>query len=463
MLIITLSSALAFILHYNFIDQFHNWHGGSFQFLNQTKAITTGNIKELVLWSNKMEAASSDCRIPACYPWGGPLLYSIPYYFSNGNIFVLKIIQSLFVLITGFFVLLILKIRTNNLFAYLGLLVIIFNPYLIEQINIINASLISMCMVTVVIYLFDIDFPFKNIKNLILFSLILTFTTVLRSNNGLLYLIILLFFFKRDQPKNFLSIAILITPFLLYHTIFKAFIFGGSANVYFKFFNSNFLSYFLSNLKHYMATFSHLFFPLNYDSLTLSLSIGTILTLSLFLLFSNKKVRLQYITIHIVLHFFLLIIWPYQEGARLLIDILPAIILCTFVALYSLGTKIRPINVALLIVFSASTIAFNHYQLNKPINKGPFSKDASELFDFINSQNKRYTYVFFRPRVLKYFCSNNAFTTINPIDLKGKNNLYYVTINDVNKKRNRNLEYFKKKKLNYKIIFHNKVFSIIQY
>ncbi|UCS92430.1 hypothetical protein KZP23_17260 [Echinicola marina] len=204
----------------------HSWGDDFSLYLNQAKALLNGSVERVVSDTVLATTRSSiQTFSPQAYPWGYPILLSPCYYFFNMNINQYKIVQALyFISFLGTFFLLI-KTRIGNLSGLIVIGLIGLNHTFIFYTNHILTEIPFMLFST--LSLLAIDKGIKRAQQSIIIQIVigilLVFTFSIRTEGGVLLLVLLISQLLDIKNKRKLNSKVKLHFYLIPYFVFFTF------------------------------------------------------------------------------------------------------------------------------------------------------------------------------------------------------------------------------------------------
>jgi hypothetical protein len=431
-------SALNFCYTYSILNNGHNWGGDFALYISQAKAIVNGNTYNLYEASKASCDGSYERLNPDVYPLVFPLMLSPIYALFNLNFVAFKILVvcCFVVFLCTVCYLIYKKLGAFEAILIVGLLATS-NFFIVFNNNVLaDVPAMMWIWLGIIIYLFKKE---KNTKTILfkffILGLVLAVAfhtkTLSISVVGSVLLTELIFYFQNKITlKNLIIKSISFSTVFISVYIFVNFIYPSSSNGYIQQSSKLTLQIVIDNIWYYTNAPSWFL----YDSNTF-----VWLTFPFVVLGVYHQVKQNiFLCVLIFVHFLLLILWPYQQGLRFLIFLVPiyyyfACIGYTFlyekfvkniklVSLYKLHFM-----VFYVIIFYSIFIAFSNQTLYKTQDNEIMSNEAKELFEFVNTKTK-YTdkFIFFKPNVLRLICNRESIYVLNTNAISSSNANYWI-------------------------------------
>jgi hypothetical protein len=469
----------------------HNWGGDFASYIMQSIAISDGDTKNFFLKNSLTMSRSSNPLGPVNYPWGFPIMLAPFYKFFGLNIFLFKtLILASFIC----FLAIIWNIFKNEFDTYERLIyvsIFAFNPYLLEFSNQILSDIPFLLFSTLSVYLLIKLQKEKSINKAILISIVLgvcfMWSTAIRTSGILLPFTYTIYLLLTLITNNFLRLRKLNLELLT----LKNFSIKERMVIYLL----PLIFFFLSNW--YMSEIMINDQTIHYDFLR-KISIKTIFTqavynliiiknffgssylniilyiFSLPFVFIGLKKKWSssiFIIIYVGAILGLYTIWPFRQGLRFLIPLLPFYIYFFIVGIRSISDfnsnsnlQSRKLigNFLIVVFFLTSLLQINlNYKNNFRLVDGPYNDDSTEMFDFIKKNVSQTEIVVFRkPRVMTLLTNKYSIMYNDMKDFVEKN--WYV----VDKKNTMNINLNQNnlfKKYPASIYFENKQFIVYKF
>jgi len=415
----------------------HDWGGDFAGYLSQTVSLYNGTLDEFIIY-NKFTIKESDAGFgPIAYPWGFPALLLPAYSLFGLSMFPFKL-TILFCFIC--FLVVIWKMFEQTLSRTENILMVslfAFNPLLLSHSDSILSDTPFLLFSTLSIYLMQkllFEKPSKNLFIGLALGLFFSIAVSIRSNGILLpitYCLVIAFSFllkkgsirspiesnQTINPSKHLlvqHVANLLLPLAVFLIIQRILLYSlpYSENVHLELLFSNFsFKSFTSNVVEYSFRLKD-FFGTGYYGMGLYL-----LSLPFFILGIKRSVNQDHFFLYLIYTFLiilLLLVWPFTQGIRFLFPLLPFYLFYVFLGLRIYPKKITHLfpHTLLLLIFTAAST--HHISLNllngRAHPDGPYSKEAIEMFHFIQENTPLTDSIIFRkPRVLRLYTERNSF------------------------------------------------------
>ena len=456
----------------------NGWGGDFSQYIQQAININENKAQadQYYIFNDKY----SELAPPSYYP-GFPIMispiivkygvdYKILAYFMSVLLILLSIVWFWF-----------LKIHSSSIVSIFAIILVVYSPYFLSFKNQILADFPFTIFVSLsLLFFLRIE---KNIGNTILNTTLLFLSTslaILIKPLGLsllfaymVYLIIVILFKLNNRKKIIYSLLTVSFLSFLVYTFFVPFLLKTTAKQ-----DSHFIYLFdwqnmkhtiLGNLDFYYNQFLSIFYLYPNDFLFFNTVLLQVLGLSfLYGLYKSIKKKVDLNLIFILIYLSIVLLFPYQQGARYLIPILIILVHYTLVGFKEIPFStikkkyllIFLIIIGYLLPLRIAIVDFAKTNSRYVNNWGPTSNEAKETFAFIiNNIPESDVIVFHKPRVLglytrrKSFSNQANYTSIEKInaDIYQYESKYILTTDELN---NNALNIFlENKKLD--IIFEN--------
>ena len=169
------------------IEQGHNWGGDFSLYIHQAKSIIQGDSSQL-MHVNKFMVDNSSVHTfsPSLYPWGFPVLLAPVYVIFELNFFVLKVYESVLLILA--ILMMYLTFKSNKRLSFINglffILIIAFNLVYIKAINSVLSEIPFLLFSFLGLYLIlrYLESPFKHSLGLaIIIGFVLFFSFSIRS------------------------------------------------------------------------------------------------------------------------------------------------------------------------------------------------------------------------------------------------------------------------------------------
>ena len=440
---------LSIILQFFTWSAGHNWGGDYANYIMQAVSISENSIDNFFYKSSLTSALSSNPLGPLNYPWGFPLMLAALYSIFGFKLIFFKALILLFFLL---FLIIIwniskLELKLKERFIYLS--IFSFNPFLLEFNNQILSDIPFLFFSTFSIFLLSkLNNEKSKLKALIISTLLgvsFMWCAAIRTNGILLpisYLIYLLitFFLNHNSRLNFFDIKLFnlkilsskikniiyvlpIIIFLILNWYFSQ-VFTNNQETHFDFLNQISVKTILVQAA-YNSLIIKDFFGDNY--------FGAIIYIAtLPLVFLGLKIKWKsniFVIIYVVLTLALYTLWPFRQGLRFLIPILPFYVYFLVIGIRSIKKINNSLNIKknmgffiILILFSTSIFQiFENYKNGFNLVDGPNNKTSTEMFDYIKKNvSKNEIIIFRKPRVMTLYTKKNSimYNNINDFEIR---------------------------------------------
>ncbi len=417
---------LSIVLGSAHLTRGQDWGDDFAAYILQAKSILQGNMPEDVQHNSFTIEASTETVGATAYPWGYPLIIAPVYAVAGLNLIALKLPTLLFY--AGFLVCLFVFMR-RKLDRGKSLLIVAlfaFNPALLKFLDEILSDVPFLFFVTLALWLMDfsVDDPHSTIVwalGPVIFMAFFVRTTgillVVALSIGQVIQIIL----HRDEhtlvQRIIQSTLIVWLVFGLFFLI-SALIFPMGSESYLIALTNFSIHIFLDNISNYFQLFGEFFGtePLS----------GIIYYFTIIFFALGLWVRKRHDAIVIIYFFFALaslIIWPYFQGIRFILPLLPLFLYFVFqgfsFVIGQLASRYHTIGKAvfygfwfLLIIFfftTSTAYAYTNIQNDRQI-PGPFDMYSIQMYNFIKNETPADSVIiFFKPRLLRLMTDHDAF------------------------------------------------------
>ena len=397
----------------SYIDNGHNWGGDFALYISQSKALLVGQTDQLYL-ASKSSCEHSYYRMnPDLYPPGFPVLLAPVYALFGLNFLFLKgvvifcFLGSLLLIYTLF------KIIAGKIEAIITVSLLGASTVFVQHSNYILADIPAMLWVLLGLYL-QVKLPNKTIKQVYLKQVVLAFVCVLAYQTKALSIVlfITLFFYQVVQLFTQLSVKSILILVLTFISINALFVLlyphaGGGYDA-----QASTISWqtIQANLQYYK--YAPKWFLYN-SNLWLWLTLP-MLILGIIIHYKTHFIYVLFMFIQLSV----LVVWPFQEGVRFILVLIPFYFLFAMLGYRFLANKLIAPHVYKLhahyVVFVAilAYSLFASYQLvakQKGSQNEIGSADAKALFTFVDSHTKSTDkLIFFKPNVLRLLAQRES-------------------------------------------------------
>ena len=437
---------ITMVLLFNIFDlrDDHNWGDDFSAYIGQAEAIVK-NDTEYFSQVSENRVLFSDTQVgPNLYPWGYPLLLAPVIFFFGIKIIPLKIATFLFFAGSLCIIYFLFKKYLTKIVSLFLVLLVASSPFFFTFKQNVLSDIPAMFFLLLSLLLIQ-KIYFEKIetnKNSLLIALGISmfFSVFIRTSSAIILPTLFLvqaINYKRCF-KNLLSICQNIAPYLVFlilYLFFEIILPSGSYTKNHTLFSSSILAQVIANTQYY-ANVSAVFFGNSQNKLTWFFYLTSIPFFMFGVITNFKKNYLFLIYIFFTLGLFLT--YPYLQGLRFLISLIPLYLFFVALGFNALGFngKLRPtfsgftyiICLLLLVYFLNSDLALFG---NKTSKASPYAKGAQELFRYIESNTKETDSVaFFKPRAMHLFTKRMSIR-IDTVDFLEKNQPDYYVFADI--------------------------------
>jgi hypothetical protein len=439
----------------------HNWGDDFSSYIMQAKSVSEG-CPEKFIRDNRFTIEKSARPIgPIAYPWGTSVLLS-PFYKMFGlNMLALKTLNLLcyaLFLITALYY---INKKLSFPFQILFLSLFALNPRILSfYLNNISSDIPFLFFSTLTVFLIGRivieERPLVSYRaDRILIGLLFAASFFIRSNGALL----ISTYFATQVIKTLIKVSLAntsnyrialkaginnlihskrkvlrivtvgsipyITFLILTFTWYHIFPQGGSS--YFSYYRLLPARVLMENFCYYSVLPAEFFSGIPYKEYLYFITVP-------FMLMGMK--RTFYYNYHMFLYmlftFLFFTVWPYLEGLRFIIPILPFYVYFMCVELQWLCRDSgfsRSISFRYITIFILSLIvlhftedsfyqALSNLENHRNTSNGPFTKNSNEMFEYINKNvPKDAVIVFFKPRAMRMLTNRKSIMVDNPAEL----------------------------------------------
>ncbi len=413
------------------------WGADYAQYILQAKGLSTGNLDRIIELS--VFRFNNDSRFANLIlkPWGLPILLSPIYHHFGLNFFAMKIYLSIFFILSLPFIFLIFKDKIGDRYSLLLVAIFALNPYFLTLKERVLSEFPFLLFFSISFLLIQKTVIEKKYVLNVRFSYFLLgffiFSSFLIRTQGIL-LLALLFICEvvevRKNREGFKPVAVL--PYLIFLFLFilnTILLPAGDISSYYIIISHWFgLKSILKNLFFYFSVLFVFFNAFNIKGFApLNRVIyGTTIPFALIGIFNRLKEDYPYVT-YLILNFLLCVFYPFTQGLRLFIYVIPFYIYFIFTGLkksmeLNLFWKSRKFKINLIYIFSFIMI-FSfiskdiHYKYNsKAIDsktggyiEGPCMPASKEMFTFIKKHiPQKSSIIFSKPRIINLFTDRKS-------------------------------------------------------
>ncbi len=416
----------------------HDWGGDFAGYIKQSQTIADNSFDEL-----NEHIKRTDFIL--YYPWGFPMLLTPVINNFEKDIKILKRYNYIFFILSMLFIYLYFK-DNNKEFALICVLLISVNPYFWNFKNNILSEFASMLFTYISLFVIDLIYKknFKIAYNIeqILLGIIIFLTFNMRTQNIALLsalAVYQLYLYKKDILKlaNMIKLAIPYITFVCCYIIFKFInpVVSPSAyplSVIYTFFETA-----QNNIGYLTTVFSELFKKLSFFTAFPEVMTGMFLLLFIIGLVSDIKSNILPLAFF-VFSFVILLAWPFNQGLRFLISLVPIFFYYSIKGLSELIEKFNLLHhkkiflsiIGIIVLASFKSIVMFSINLYKDetIVDGPYTKESIEMFNYIKENTATTDRIaFHKPRVMLLYTGRDAVFMLNKEDIKKAN--YFVSYN----------------------------------
>ena len=391
---------IAVVYHLSTLNQYHNWGPDFATYVGQAIGIVDG-FEYLELFR-----VGEDLHV---YPWGFPTLLAPIYAIWGFNLQALKIFVTSFFFLSLPMIFVLFADRLSYISKYVIVVFLVLNPFhnyfknnILSDFPFLFFSLLSIYL----IQYFYVDgkklFKHKSFDSILL-GIVLVFTYQIRTQGIVLVPILLLaqYIYLRKkkscaQSIGKESILVHLIPlglFVLVTYLINLLITTGDGSYLLLLRERINISWIIANIKYY------LFLPIDYlrDRKITTMLYG--LSLYFFIKGGISRIKDDYIYLLYMLGSIgLLILWPFQQGPRFILSVVPYYLYFLFVGLedVSLGGRFPLVEkyqkiyspllagVLVLMLFGPDFIdAYSFVGGNQGHRDGPYSLESQEMFEYI--------------------------------------------------------------------------------
>lgn len=439
-ILLILIISLSFFLNLISFKRGHTWGDDFALYIAQTKSFIENSINNLIEEQRFLEKYSSELHGPLLYPWGFPILLSPVYKIFGFNILAMKIYVFLFFIASLFILFFLFEGRLNDRFRLLIVSIFALNPIffyfkenILADVPFLFFTLLGMWLIK--LYLIEKRFFINRYISFILLGLLIFFAYLIKIQGIILFLILFSchiveygkLFNKRD-PKLLKEKCIHLVPYaivviclsverLIFYENFEYFVYV--------LLNQDIVNTIKNNIVYYFILPSEFFS----SKAILKFIYFFSLPFAFYGFIANLKKDYPF-ALFIVFNILILIVFPFTtQGIRYILFIMPFYcyyFLKGFVEfnMVKLDKGCKKFCIGLMyflmaiLIFSFLVRDFNYirkvYKDNWYTHEGPYSKNATEMINFIINYTKfDDKLVFFKPRALRLFTNRKTVVNYN--------------------------------------------------
>ncbi|MCZ8343813.1 MAG: hypothetical protein O9301_12315 [Leptospira sp.] len=405
------------VLLYNFfqLDGFHSWGDDFSSYLSQSKVIHDGEYSKLDNCVN-LRIKYSEFQVgPNYYPWFYPLSLSFGFFIDLVDILAIKQFSYIYSIFFYFALFLIFVKRLRFLLTLSLMIVFATHPFFIESNQHILSDIYASGILLIALYVLQRAYEQRSLARKIscfaLFSVVSFIAVNIRTSSNIIYLVAIGYaFIKYISDKKHSNFIFAITSFLLSYCFVTMFNSQFPSSNYLEnheLITMDFLNHFVENLVYYFQLIIDFFFPFPLYAKTF---FGLVFC---YIFYRKRRIVWLHLSlaekIFIFFYFGLFLFYPYQQGIRFIIPLLPFCLFILFVR-FKVGINryekfFFSLYISLFLTFNAIRYLDNtdldRSQLNPSFANSAY---AEEAYDFIQRNTfVTESIVFFKPRALTYF------------------------------------------------------------
>ncbi|MCJ7648687.1 MAG: glycosyltransferase family 39 protein, partial [Candidatus Lokiarchaeota archaeon] len=402
--------ALAIIFHLNSFHSFHNWGPDFAKYIAQAKSIVDG--------FDYLELFKKVDGYPG-FPWGFPLLLSPVYKIFGFDLLIFKVFITVFYFLSLPIIYLIFRSKLSYISKIFILGLFVVSPWFFEYKNRILSDFPFMFFSLLSILLIDQIFNRKRylinkIFSYVFVGLVISFTINIRTQGFVLLPTLLIFQVinsRNDREKikenliSYLALELIPLGSLLISYLLIYLLLPQGNGIYLSLFRQNFsIGKIANNFKYYLLLPADLFGDNKISLITYGMTIPFFLR-GIFIKFRDDLLFI----IYSILTLGLLTIWPYQQGLRFIISLMPFYLYFVFkgaegveIAIKSpVWVRLKQVNLpiivgVILILLVGSELRGHYINLDTRFVDGPYTEEAKEVFHFISSETEEDAVIMFR-------------------------------------------------------------------
>lgn len=426
---------ITMIVYYTSFRNGHNWGGDFAYYIAQSKSIAEGTIYKFMDDANYMYDHSAWKINPRWFPWGFPLLLSPVYYIFGMNLLAMKVYVNLFFFLFLVVIFLLFREKLSDRQALLMVIIFASNPYfyrfkdgVLSDLPFSFFSLFSIFLIQQVIInkkIFINRYVSYSVLGFFIF-----FSYYIRTQGIVLIptLLICQYLNHKDNLKKF-SISYLLMnrfdfiPYIVFSALLMIFnrVLPPPESSYISMLSDGInINRIIYNIHYYFLLLSNSFnLPLWASKIIFVTYIITV-PLMVFGIIKNIKKDYLYI-IYMVFTMIVLICWPYLQGLRFVLSLLPFYVYFLLVSLSKIPVlKVISVNFNLSNIFAVLIIFFSliliFYQriktdMSAPM-EGPYKKESIEMLNYISENtSKDDIIIFVKPTVIYLYTGRRSIIT----------------------------------------------------
>ena len=451
------------ILQWATLTKGHDWGDDFASYVMQARSIVEGTERAFIEGNRFTVERSTRMIGPVAAPWGTPALLAPLYKVFGMEILPLKSLNVACYLL--FLVTLAIGLRKRHPFPFLALLVFFFafNPAFLSYIDGVLSDIPFLLISTVCVFLIGRVAVERRplvspaLDGVLLGALLAAAFSV--RTNGILLVATLLgahgaaaWRGLRDRAGA-RGVLIDCIPYIVFIVLTlawdAAFPKGGTTNV--RYLESTSLTTVLRHVRSYGKI------PSDFFAGVPGPRIVHFVLVPFLLAGMYRNIRAEYhIVLYMVLNAVLLLVWPYTQGLRYLVPLMPFYVHYVFIgvrwAVDALGGRRRPVEgepeavgarrgqlaraaaigvlVVIAALFARSSVsrAVDNMRAHRAAPVGPYMETAREMFDFVRTETaEEAAIIFFKPRAMRMFTGRPSLVVDKPAEVdRGDYLCYYV-------------------------------------
>ncbi len=462
------------------LNKEHNWGGDFSGYIGQSRALVENKINNLVNASDFRVSFSEKQVGPDLYPWGYPLILTPVIILFGANILILKIVTYIFFISSLIILYYLFKAKLDKHLSLILILLIATSPFFFLFKQNVLSDIPAMFFLLLSVFLIQkIYCEKKRLKAkricLIILGFSMFMSVFIRTNSIIIFILlplVQLIEYKKwfHRFSNIIDESLPYLISLITYLLVLVILPSGSYAANHSLLPNNFLNQVAYNFYYYLDVFAKFFGNKNYLPNFLGIHktylFNAIYNTSIFFFVLGflKDFKKYYLyTLFSILTFGLFLIYPYQQGLRFIITLIPFYLFFVILGLQIIDFKnivrlsskkiIYTLGIFLLIFFSIQNLTI--FKVNNSLN-GPYANNSIELFKYVkNNIPEEETIVFFKPRVMYLFTERKSVKIDSVKFLKESEINYFVFTKNIDKENTQN--YLKQ---NNKMVFENKQFQV---
>jgi hypothetical protein len=425
-----------------------HWGDDFAAYLMQAISLVNGDVPTYIE-QNTFSMSQSTWDIgPVVYPWGYPFLLAPVYAIFGLNLMAFKSISIILYLLflICFYCLIEQKLETSDSLFLVAIFA--FSPVMLSFPNYLMADIPFLLFSTLALYLIERVVIqekkiFHPLADMVLLAFSIAYATSIRGN-GILLLLPVMYCqiwkvftdWKIHREISRFKIFHYIFFFLafLYFYVITAMINPTTKGDYFSQISKTISFFIAKNFNAYSLLLSTFLHTKPFNSLQNQVLFFFLLPFCLVGIWRRAGKEFQWF-IYAAATFSLVVLWPYFQGLRFVLPILPIysyfclhgliFLLDEICSIFKAEKCLKPLKLVIYLVCTLALLAgsiaraANNLATSRPTHDGPYAPSSIELFNVItNKTTEDNIIVFFKPRVMHLYTGRNSFATNQCADLE---------------------------------------------